>query len=138
MSPPATAAALASCQQLEAQPERVTRLRQRAKLFLDLAKGRGLDTGFSKDSPVIPIILGNSIRSLQLSRALFVRGINVQPIVYPAVEESAARLRFFVTSMHTEEQIRYTVETIVEELAKIDPEYHASGASSPSQQGTFA
>ena len=36
------------------------------------------------------------------------RGINVQPILYPAVEESAARLRFFIHSEHTEEQIRYT------------------------------
>jgi hypothetical protein len=51
---------------------------------------------------------------------LFVRGINVQPIVYPAVEESAARLRFFITSQHSEAQIRYTVNAIVEELAKID------------------
>jgi 7-keto-8-aminopelargonate synthetase-like enzyme len=138
MSPPATAAALASCKQLEAQPERVARLGQRARLFLDLAKSRGLDTGFSKDSPVIPIIIGNSIRSLQLSRGLFLRGINVQPIVYPAVEESAARLRFFITSEHTEEQIRYTVQTIVEELAKIDAASRASGASPPSQQHTLA
>lgn len=134
LSPPATAAALASCEQLKAHPERVQRLQERSRLFLDLAKARGLDTGFSKDSPVIPIIIGHSIRSLLLSRALFARGINVQPIVYPAVEESAARLRFFITSEHTEEQIRYTVDTVVEELAKIDAEYRQSGADSPSRQ----
>lgn len=120
LSPPATAAALASCRLLQAEPERVARLRQRSQLFLELAQQRGLDTGLSKDSPVVPIILGNSIRSLRLSKALFHRGINVQPIVYPAVEESAARLRFFITSLHTEEQIRYTVDAIVEELTKID------------------
>ena len=120
MSPPATAAALASCELLELEPERVTRLHQRAKLFLDLARQSGLNTGYSQDSPVVPVILGSSIRSLRLSKALFTRGINVQPIVYPAVEESAARLRFFITSLHTEQQIRYTVQTTVEELAKID------------------
>ncbi len=124
LSPPATAAALASCRLLEAQPERVARLHQRAKLFLDLAKQRGLDTGFSKDSPVIPVILGSSLRSLQLSKALFLRGFNVQPFVFPAGEESAARLRFFITSQHSEAQIRYTVNAIVEELAKIDPHDH--------------
>lgn len=123
LSPPATAAALASCRLLEAQPERVARLQQRARLFLDLAKRRGLNTGRSMDSPVVPIILGNSMRSLALSQALFARGINVQPILYPAVEESAARLRFFLTSEHTESQIRFTVDALVEELRKIDPNY---------------
>jgi 8-amino-7-oxononanoate synthase/acyl carrier protein len=125
LSPPATAAALASCKLLQAEPERVTRLRQRAKLFLELARQWGLDTGFSKDSPIIPVIIGNSTGSFLLSKALSGRGINVQPIVYPAVEESASRLRFFITSLHSEEQIRYTVETIVEELGKIDPQYRA-------------
>ena len=38
---------------------------QRARLFLDLAKGRGLNTGSSKDSPVVPVILGNSIHCLR-------------------------------------------------------------------------
>ena len=45
----------------------------------------------------------------------------MQPILYPAVEESAARLRFFLTSMHTEEQIRSTIDVMVEELEKIAP-----------------
>jgi len=47
----------------------------------------------------------------------------VQPILYPAVEESAARLRFFITSRHTPDQIRRTVTAMQEELAKIDPGY---------------
>ena len=119
MSPPAAAAALASCQLLEAEPQRVERLHQRAALFLELAQSQGLNTGRSKDSAVVPVILGNSILSLKLSRALFARGINVQPIVHPAVEENAARLRFFITSLHTEEQIRYTVRAIAEELRRL-------------------
>jgi 7-keto-8-aminopelargonate synthetase-like enzyme len=61
------------------------------------------------------------MHALRLSRALFARGINVQPILYPAVEEKAARLRFFITSRHTPDQIRRTVAAMQEELAKIDP-----------------
>ena len=125
LSPPNAAAALASIRRLQSEPERVTRLRQRAKLFLELAKSRGIDTGISGDSPVIPVVLGNSMHALQLSKALFERGINVQPILYPAVEESAARLRFFITSLHSEEQIRFTVDSVVEELEKINPAYLA-------------
>jgi len=123
MSPPNAAAALASLQLLESQPERVTRLQQRSRLFLNLAKQYGLNTGMSKDSPVVPVILGNSIHCLQLSKALFAHDINVQPIVHPAVEENAARLRFFITSQHTEEQIRYAIDAIVQELTKIDCKY---------------
>jgi 8-amino-7-oxononanoate synthase len=123
ISPPATAAALAALRLLQAQPERARRVQERANLFLRLAKERGLNTGTSKDSPVVPVILGNSIHCLIMSQALRGRGINVQPILYPAVEESAARLRFFVTSLHTEEQIRETIEAMVDELQKIDPAY---------------
>ena len=119
MSPPAAAAALAACRLLAAEPERVARLRSRSQLFLELAKAHGLDTGKSRDSAVVPIILGSSILCLRLSRALFDRGINVQPIVHPAVDENAARLRFFLTSQHTAEQIRYAIAALVEELEKL-------------------
>ena len=92
-----------------------------SKLFLKLAKARGLNTGFSNNTPVVPVIIGNSLNSLKLSRALFEDGINVQPILYPAVEEKAARLRFFITSMHTDAQIQRTVDAVAQHLHKIDP-----------------
>jgi len=126
LSPPNAAAALASLRLLKAEPQRVAQLRERAALFLRLAKERGFDTGASHDSPVVPIIIGNSLHCMFLSQALFKRGINVQPIVYPAVEERAARLRFFLTSRHTEEQIRYTIDVMTEEVDKLDPNYRAA------------
>ena len=115
--------ALAAIRLLEAEPQRIARLHENSKLFLTLAKERGLNTGPSKDTPVVPVILGSSINCLRLSKALFVRGVNVMPILHPAVEESAARLRFFITSLHTEQQIRYTVDVMTEELEKINPDY---------------
>ncbi len=123
MTPQNTAAALAALRLLEAEPERVTRLRERSALFLKLARQRGLDTGLSEGSPVVPVILGHSLDCLRLSQALFDRGINVQPIMHPAVEEKAARLRFFITSEHSERQIRDTIAAVAEELKKIDPRY---------------
>jgi 8-amino-7-oxononanoate synthase len=123
ISPPNAAAALAALRLLEEESDRVARLSTNSKLFLTLARERGLNTGRSRDSAVVPVILGNSLHALQLSQALFVRGINVQPILHPAVEESAARLRFFITARHTEEQIRITVDAVTEELKKIDPSH---------------
>ncbi len=119
LPPAGAAAALAALRLLEAEPGRVARLRDNARLFLTLARGRGLNTGTSQDSAVVPVILGNSLSALRLSQAMLARGINVQPILHPAVEESAARLRFFITSLHTEEQIRHTVEVLAEEWEKL-------------------
>ncbi len=119
MSPPNAAAALAALALLQAQPQRVVRLRELSSLFLNLAKDRGLNTGLSAGTPVIPVIVGNSVKSLRLARALFNRGINVQPILHPAVPEYSARLRFFITTNHSEAQIRDAVIAIAEELAKL-------------------
>jgi 7-keto-8-aminopelargonate synthetase-like enzyme len=119
ITPQNAAAALAALELLKREPQRVERLRENAALFLTLAKEKQLNTGVSKESAVIPIIIGNSMNSLRLSRALFLRGINVQPILHPAVEEKAARLRFFITSAHTDKQIRYTVDCVADELAKL-------------------
>jgi len=119
ISPPNAASALAAIQQLKAHPERVAQLHQRAKLFLQLAQERGLDTGMSQNTPIIPIIVGNSLRCVQLSQALFERGINVIPLIYPSVPENSARLRFFLSCTHTEEQIRFTVDTVAQTLAQI-------------------
>lgn len=123
ISPSNAGAALAAFELLEAEPERLTRLRERSDLFLQLARDRGLNTGLSQGTPVIPVIVGNSVDCLRLSQALFARGINVQPILHPAVEEKAVRLRFFITSDHTEKQIRDTVAAVADELEKINPCY---------------
>jgi 8-amino-7-oxononanoate synthase len=120
MSPPNTAAALAAIRVLKAQPERVLTLQQRAKLFLELAKQKGLNTGLSQDSPVIPIVVGDSLKSIQLSQNLREKGINVPFMIYPSVPQNEARLRFFITCDHTEEQIRLTVDTLAEELKKLE------------------
>ena len=121
VSPAQAAAGLAALRLLEEEPERVARVQDNARHFLQLAKARGLDTGKSGGTPVVPVILGNSVLSLLLSERLLQRNINVQPILYPAVEEEAARLRFFIASTHSHEQIEYTVNAVAEELQQLRP-----------------
>jgi 8-amino-7-oxononanoate synthase len=119
MSPPNAAAALAALTVLGREPQRVVRLRERAALFLKMARERGLDTGSAGGTPVVPVIVGSSVKSLRLARALFERGINVHPILHPAVAEHSARLRFFITTNHSQEQIRATVLAMADELARL-------------------
>ena len=118
--PPANVgAALGSLRMLQQEPERVTRLQENSRLFLNLAQEAGLDTGMSANSPIIPIITGNSEFALQLSEVLFKNGINAQPILKPAVNELEARVRIFMTAEHSAEQIEKTVEVLKREWAVI-------------------
>jgi 8-amino-7-oxononanoate synthase/acyl carrier protein len=130
LSPTNTAAAIASLQVLKREPMRVTRLKDASRLFLTEAKKRGLNTGSSGETAVIPVITGNSLHALQLSRRMIESGVNVQPILYPAVEESATRLRFFINSTHTNQQILFAVDKCAEHLRAIAPEYFRA----PSEQ----
>jgi len=117
MSPANTASALASIKLLKSEPERAIKLQSRAKFCLDLAKSKGFNTGYSADSPVIPIIVGEPHKAVRLSQLLHQAGINVNPMVYPSVPYDAARLRFFITCLHTEAQIQQTMETLRETLS---------------------
>lgn len=94
-------------------------LRQKSLMFYNLAKENKLDTGTCSGYSIIPIITGNSLQAVKLSNSLFYRDINVQPIIYPAVEEKSARLRFFLSSAHTELQIEKTISILKEEMQKI-------------------
>ena len=116
-SPPNTAAALAALQTLQAEPWRVLQLQQRSALFLSLAKEAGLDTGPSLNTPIIPVIVGSSQKALAVSQKLLEKGINARPILYPAVRESAARIRFFITCEHTDADIQRAVQAVTEVLA---------------------
>jgi 8-amino-7-oxononanoate synthase len=116
-SPANAAAALEAVRVIRREPWRVTRLRERSELFLKLAIDAGLDTGPSGDTPVVPIIVGSSQRAMAISQRLLERGINARPILYPAVRETAARIRFFLTSEHSEEQIVRAVEELVDAVA---------------------
>ncbi len=119
IAPPTAAASLAALKLIGQEAWRVKQLRQHSKLFLKLAQEKGIDTGLSAGYSVIPAITGSSAKAGRLSNACFERGINAQPIFYPAVQEGQARLRFFICSSHTEEQIKHTINVLAEEIAKL-------------------
>jgi len=114
--PSNAAAALAALRKLIAEPARVRTLRARADYFLRRCREAGLDTGASGGTPVIPVIVGDSLRAAKLSAMLLAAGVNVQPMVAPAVPNDRARLRFFVASTHTEAEMDTTVQLIVEAM----------------------
>jgi 7-keto-8-aminopelargonate synthetase-like enzyme len=96
--------------------EHLRRLRENAALFGSLAREAGIDIGDSECTPLIPFIVGSSVKAAQLSDALLRRGVNADPFLFPAVPEDKSGLRFFVTSCHSSEQIRFMVRVLAEEL----------------------
>lgn len=112
IAPTLAEASLAALERLQAEPERVAQVQARGRQFLTEARAAGLNTGTSEGCAVVPVITGSSLKAAQWANALFQDGINVQPIFYPAVEEKAARLRFFICSTHEPEQISRTIAAL--------------------------
>ncbi|MGW9074119.1 aminotransferase class I/II-fold pyridoxal phosphate-dependent enzyme, partial [Streptomyces yangpuensis] len=117
LTPANAAAALAAAELIVAEPHRVRALRRNAGLFLGLAGAAGLATGSSAGTPIVPVVLGDSARTLRVADRLFTRGIVADPIFHPAVEEGLSRLRFFLTSEHREDDIRRAVAVVAEEVS---------------------
>ncbi|MEL5849277.1 MAG: aminotransferase class I/II-fold pyridoxal phosphate-dependent enzyme [Candidatus Igneacidithiobacillus chanchocoensis] len=113
LSPPLAAAALTALQILLREPERVQQLQENGQHFLRQAKAAGLDTGSSAGLAITPVIVGSSLRAVRLSADLLRAGVHVQPILYPAVPEQQARLRFFLSSEHRGEELQQAIDTLV-------------------------
>ncbi|MBA4696394.1 MAG: aminotransferase class I/II-fold pyridoxal phosphate-dependent enzyme [Legionella sp.] len=113
MSPSLAAASLKAIEIMLNEPERITRLHARAGEFLKQAKLAGLNVGLSQGLNIIPVLYKSSKKAVEIANKMQSNGINVQPIIYPAVPDNQARLRFFMNSDHTSEQIRATIEGLV-------------------------
>lgn len=98
------------------ETERVARLQAISRYFLTQAQARGMDTGHSIGSAVVPLIVGSSPLAASLSSALLEQQINVQPILYPAVPEKSARLRFFLSCEHTKAHVDTTLDAVAQLL----------------------
>lgn len=120
LSPANAAAGRAALEILAQHPELPRQLQARSEFFRGLCRERAIDIGMSAGSAVVPCLTGASDRALRLADALSRRGINVQPIFHPAVEEGRARLRFFLTAEHTEQQLAITSDAVADEIARLD------------------
>ncbi len=112
------AAALTALRKLRAEPQRATAVRARAQQFRTLARAHSWDIGPGETSAIVPLLIGDSGRALRLSSRLRELGINVQPIVYPAVPRNQGRLRFFFCRDHTSDDIEVTVNLLADVFAE--------------------
>ncbi|MEM9547924.1 MAG: aminotransferase class I/II-fold pyridoxal phosphate-dependent enzyme [Bacteroidota bacterium] len=123
MTPANTAAAIEALTIMTKEPERVTRLIQNADFFRKMGRKKGFDIGLSAHSAVVPIIIGDTQKCFDIARIIQGKGINVMPIAPPAVPENTARFRFFINTLHTEEQIKQTLDIVEEAVKQVELSY---------------
>lgn len=116
LSAPNAAAATIAIDQMIAHPENCARLRENGALFHDLARQARLDIGLAEGHAISPVVIGDSMKTVIASSRLLARGFNVLPILFPAVPEKQARLRYFLTAHHDADQIRDAVAATAEIL----------------------
>jgi 8-amino-7-oxononanoate synthase len=112
-TPANTAAGLEALRIMRAEPQRALKLQRNADYFRRRAAEAGLNTGMSKGSAVVPVMMADSEIALWLAVRLFEENICAFPMLYPIVPRNAARLRFFINTDHTEQQIDHTIARIL-------------------------
>src|SRR5262249_55474220 len=100
-TPAQIAASTAAFDVMRQEPDRVTRLRANASGGLSALRAGGWNTGTSYGTPVVPIILGDGGKAIELSTWMLRNGINAGPVLVPAVEPGQERIRLFFGSEHT-------------------------------------
>lgn len=103
--PPAVVAAnIAAIDVLESDTELIDRLWENTKYFKSKIQDLGFDTGVS-ETPITPIIVGESRKAMELSRFLLDNGIFAPGIVFPTVAADKARIRTIVTAGHSRQDL---------------------------------
>jgi glycine C-acetyltransferase len=103
--PPGVAAACtAAIDVLETEPEHVTKVWENRNYVLDHLKDLGYDTG-NTETPIIPVMCGNSKTARRFSDFLWEQGIFVLPIFFPMVARNKARIRVQLCTKHTQQQL---------------------------------
>jgi glycine C-acetyltransferase len=118
--PPAVAAAcIAAIDVLESEPQHVKTLWDHTKYFKKAMKGLGFDTGNSQ-TPITPIIVGESGVAKKLSARLFEEGVFALPIVFPMVSRDKARIRTIMNAALTRKDVDFAIGA----FEKIGKELH--------------
>ena len=115
MAPAVAAAALNNLKFIDAHPERVRQLRGNVDFFCESLRREGLDVATSP-SAIVPIVIGDEAKAMQVSEALQERGILIPAIRYPTVAKGQARLRASLMATHTKEELEFAAKSIAETI----------------------
>ena len=118
VTPASAAAALASLEIIEHEPELRTRLKQISDRMRNGFSSLGLEVGMGNGTPIVPIFIGDRVKTMQVWRRILDRGVFVNAIVVPAVQPGRDLLRTSYMATHEDEQL----DTILRIVKEVDAE----------------
>lgn len=118
LPPTVAASALAAVEFIEAHPERVRTLRDNATLFRELITEAGFKP-IPGDTPIVPIIVGETAAAIQMSNMLLDEGVFVTGFGFPVVPQGTARVRCQLSAAHTRNDIDVAVRAFRKVGAKL-------------------
>lgn len=98
------ASALAAVQHLRAHPDLVTRLHQNARYFREQLAAQGFKP-LPGETPIVPVILGETAKAIQMSEMLLAEGVFVTGFGYPVVPQGHARVRCQISAAHSRDDL---------------------------------
>jgi len=116
---PNAASALAALEVMRDEPERIKRVNQIADRMRDEFRNLGFDIGNS-ETPVIPIIIGDDMKTLQTWKMLLNNGVFVNPVVSPATPPGRQLLRTSYMATHTDEQLNQVLDVFQQVGSTLD------------------
>jgi glycine C-acetyltransferase len=108
LPPTVAASSLAAIEYLEAHEELVTKLRENASYFRDQLMGLGFKP-LAGETPIIPVILGETSKAIEMSNLLLEEGVFVTGFGYPVVPQGQARIRCQISAAHTREDLDFVL-----------------------------
>ena len=117
MAPAVAAGACNNLRYIDAHPERVQNLRDNVKFFCEALQREGVKVELSP-SAIVPIVIGDEAKAMQISAKLQEQGILIPAIRYPTVAKGQARLRASLMATHTREQLQIAATTIAQIIKK--------------------
>lgn len=111
LPPTVAASSLAAIEYLEAHDELVTTLRENASYFRDQLLGLGFKP-LPGETPIIPVILGETSKAIEMSNLLLNQGVFVTGFGYPVVPQGQARIRCQISAAHSREDLDFVLDAM--------------------------
>ena len=118
LPPTVAASALAAVRFIEAHPERVRTLHENSRYFREALVEAGLKP-LAGETPIVPIIIGETADAIRMSEMLLAEGIFVTGFGFPVVPKGSARLRCQISSAHTRADLDFAVTAIAKIARKV-------------------